>query len=64
MALLLPFGAKRAPCIFHRLTPSVSRMMQRHACNGVVAYLHDFLIIIGNTREACELHFNLILALL
>jgi len=40
----LPFGARRSPGIFHRLTQAVKRMMQARGFNGIVVYLDDFLI--------------------
>jgi hypothetical protein len=39
----LPFGAKLAPGIFHRLTQAVRRMMARRGIE-VVAYLDDFFL--------------------
>ena len=59
----LPFGAKRSPEIFHRLTQSVRRMMARRGFNSVVVYLDDFLVI-APTREACQLAFSTLLQLL
>ena len=41
----LPFGARRAPGIFHRITQSVKRMMAARGYTGLVVYLDDFLII-------------------
>ena len=47
----LPFGAKRSPEIFHRLTQSITRMMKQRGF-FVVAYLDDFLII-SDTEHEC-----------
>ena len=41
----LPFGARRAPGIFHRLTQAVKRMMNARGFTGLVVYLDDFLIV-------------------
>ena len=49
----LPFGGRRAPGIFHRLTQSVRRMMLRLGFLGIVVYLDDFLIV-DRTREECQ----------
>nr|XP_006819860.1 PREDICTED: uncharacterized protein LOC102805774 [Saccoglossus kowalevskii] len=59
----LPFGARRAPYIFNRLTQSVRRMMARRGYDAMVVYLDDFLII-AQTYELCELALNTILRLL
>ena len=50
----LPFGSKLAPGIFHRLTQSVRRMLQRRGIYGVVVYLDDFLIISDSYVECLE----------
>lgn len=59
----LPFGAKSSPEIFHRLTQSVRRMMARKGFHSVVVYLDDFLVI-GQTKEECQLAFDTLLQLL
>ena len=61
----LSFGGRRSPEIFHRLTQAVKRMMSRKGYNAVVVYVDDFLII-GESREACQLQaaFDTLLALL
>ena len=38
----LPFGARKSPAIFHRLTQGVRRMMERRGYGGVIVYLDDF----------------------
>lgn len=48
----LPFGARRAPYIFHHLTQSVCRMMLKHGFHGVIAFLDDFLIL-EESKEKC-----------
>ena len=59
----LPFGGRRSPEIFHRLTQAVKRIMSRKGYNAIVVYLDDFLII-GESREACQVAFHALLALL
>ncbi len=50
----LPFGSKRAPGIFHRLTQAVRRMMERRGYSAIIAYLDDFLIIAPSYEECAE----------
>ena len=59
----LPFGAKRAPGIFHRITQAVRRMMARKGYNDSVVYLDDWWII-AETKERCTEIMNLLLKLL
>ncbi|KAL9955063.1 hypothetical protein ACROYT_G042667 [Oculina patagonica] len=59
----LPFGAKSSPEIFHRLTQSVRRMMARRGFTDIIVYLDDFLII-GDTREQCQLAYDTLFQLL
>ena len=40
----LPFGSRKSPSIFHRLSQSVRRMMKRMGYD-IVVYLDDFLIV-------------------
>jgi len=58
----LPFGAKKSPGIFHRLTQSVRRMMKRRGYT-VIAYLDDFLLI-AETHQQCLDGLNTLLCLL
>ncbi len=58
----LPFGARKSPGIFHRLTQAVRRMMRRRGYR-IVAYLDDFLVI-GKTQEECAEAFETLLRLL
>ena len=58
----LPFGARSAPSIFHRLSQAIRRMMLRRGFY-VVAYLDDFLII-GATKDECEKGYNILYNLL
>ena len=48
----LPFGARAAPTVFHRISQSVKRMMTRKGFDLIVAYQDDFLVI-AQTYEAC-----------
>ena len=59
----LPFGARKSPAIFHRLTQSVRRMMAKRGFNNIVVYLDDFLIV-SPTSEQCRHTMNVLLTLL
>ena len=48
----LPFGARRSPGIFHRITQAVKRMMHKRGYHGLVVYLDDFLIL-ESSYERC-----------
>jgi len=48
----LPFGAKLAPGIFHRLSQAVRRVMARKGFPNIVAYLDDFFIC-EQSSKAC-----------
>lgn len=58
----LPFGSRKAPAIFNRLTQSVRRMMARKGYQ-VVVYLDDFFLV-GVTKEQCKQALNVLLVLL
>ncbi len=58
----LPFGARKSPSIFHRLTQSVRRMMQRRGYT-ILVYLDDFLIVADSKRQ-CQLAMDTLLSLL
>ena len=45
------------PKIFHRPTQAVRRMMQTRRIPDIIVYLDGFLII-GATREKCQLAFD------
>ena len=59
----LPFGAKRAPGIFHRITQSVKHMMERRGFTSLVVYLDDWLIVVP-TKEDCQESMRVLLQLL
>jgi len=58
----LPFGARKSPGIFHRLTQSVRRMMKRRGFT-VIAYLDDFLLI-ADTKDQCLAGLDALISLL
>ena len=49
----LPFGARKSPSIFHRITQAVRREMKRRGFDLIITYLDDFLII-GPSFETCK----------
>ena len=49
----LPFGAKLAPAVFHRLSQAIRRILASQGHQGVIAYLDDFLII-SQTAAQCQ----------
>ena len=59
----LPFGAKRAPWIFHRLTQAVRRMMMRRGFEATIVYLDDWLVIAPD-EDSCRKAMNVLLQLL
>ena len=59
----LPFGAKRAPGIFHRITQSVKHMMERRGFTSLEVYLDDWLIV-APTKEECQESMRVLLQLL
>ncbi len=48
----LPFGARKAPFIFHQLGQAVRRIMQAKGYHMIVNMLDDFLVI-GQTEAEC-----------
>ena len=59
----LPFGAKRAPGIFHRITQAVRRMMARRGYPDTIVYLDDWLVI-APTKQLCQEIMTILLRLL
>ena len=59
----LPFGGKRSPEIFNRLTQAVRRIMAKKGFEAIVVYRDDFLVI-GESIEACQAAFDSLLSLL
>lgn len=59
----LPFGARKSPAIFNRLTQAVQRMMKRRGFENIVVYLDDFFIT-EPTFEACMASMNTLITLL
>jgi hypothetical protein len=58
----LPFGARKSPAIFNRITQSIQRMMIKRGFN-VSCYLDDFLIH-EPTKEKCQTALNTLISLL
>ena len=58
----LPFGASKAPGIFHRLSQAITRIMRSQGFT-VIAYLDDFLLI-EDSYERCLESFNMLIDLL
>ena len=59
----LPFGARKSPGIFNRLTQCVKRMMINKGFSKIIAYLDDFLIISDN-KEECRQGLSTLIFLL
>ena len=59
----LPFGARKSPGIFNRITQAVKRMMIRKGHNLMIVYLDDWLIL-GPDKESCNSALNILLKLL
>ena len=57
----LPFGARKSPAIFHRITQSVKRMLERRGIKCFV-YLDDFLVL-GDNFSDCLAAYNTLLSL-
>ena len=58
----LPFGARKGCSIFHCLSQSVKRMMERKGFH-IVVYLDDFLIV-ASTYEECLQAQHVLISLL
>ena len=58
----LPFGARKSPAIYNRITQAIQRMMRRRGFQ-VCAYLDDFLCI-EDSKESCQLALNTLITLL
>ena len=59
----LPFGGRKSPSIFNRLTQSVRRMMERRGYTNCVVYLDDFFIAEESFNKCMEV-MNTLIALL
>ena len=59
----LPFGARKSPSIFHRITQAVRREMSRRGFSLMVTYLDDFLIIAPSFEECKQAMDELIFLL-
>ena len=58
----LPFGARKSPAIFNRITQAVTRMMSRRG-HATIAYLDDFFVCASNF-ESCVQALNTLITLL
>ena len=59
----LPFGARKSPAIFHRLTQAVRRFMCNRGYDNIIVYLDDFLII-SESKEKCRETMSVLINLL
>ena len=59
----LPFGARRAPGIFHRITQAVRRCLEKRGFSPLVVYVDDFLII-SQSKEECQAALRSLIAIL
>lgn len=59
----LPFGARKSPQIFNRITQAVRRMMERRGFNSIIVYLDDFLVI-GSSYAECLIAYKTLMSLL
>jgi len=59
----LMFGSKLAPGIFHRISQSVRRMLQKRGIVCSVVFIDDFLIV-ADSQDACMQAMNLLISLL
>ena len=58
----LPFGARKRPSIFQRITQSVGRIMKSYGYTCIV-YLDDFLVI-EHSKERCQAGMSKLVELL
>ncbi len=58
----LPFGARKSPAIFNRLTQAVTRLMSRRG-HAIVSYLDDFFICAPDFHS-CVTSLNVLITLL
>ena len=59
----LPFGARKSPAIFNRITQAVRRMMIRRGFHACVCLLDDFWVA-GETFQQCLKALNTLICLL
>lgn len=59
----IPFGSRKSPAIFNRITQAIKRIMHRKGHPGVVAYLDDFFIT-AKTFTECLNAYNCLISLL
>ena len=56
----LPFGARKSPPIFNRLTQSIRRMMARRGFTDCVVYLDDFFVTAETFDRCCTIYSELV----
>lgn len=56
----LPFGARKSPAIFNRITQSIRRMMSRRGYEACVVLLDDFLVAAESLQECAKVLSDLI----
>ena len=56
----LPFGARKSPAIFNRLTQAVRRMMARRGFNNCVVLLDDFFVTAESFDECLYVYSELL----
>jgi hypothetical protein len=59
----LPFGSSHGPAHFHRLSQAIRRCMQRRGYKDIVAYIDDFLVVVGKSYEDCNRALHCLLQL-
>ena len=59
----LPFGSRRGPSIFHRISQAVKRCMERRGFKDIVVYIDDFLVM-APTYEICNEALHTLITLL
>ena len=56
----LPFGARRSPFVFQRLSKAVLRIASNYGYHNIIVYLDDYLIISENTQECIKTRLFLV----
>ena len=56
----LPFGARKSPFVFNRITQSIKRMMSRKGFSNIVVYLDDFFICADSFDECLHAYTTLV----
>jgi hypothetical protein len=56
----LPFGGRKSPGIFHRITQAVKRLLVKKGLKAIVVYLDDFLVMAATFQECLQAYSLLI----